>query len=135
MKILGRFSKIGLYGLLALIMIVTTSNNSYSQIKKTMYLIKLNGSKAELRQTNGNLVRYIGNGDVSFADINGAQDHVLITTTSGKVELRSLSNNLVRYIGNGDAVDARWNGTDILVRTKSGKLELRSMTNNLVRYL
>ena len=135
MKILGSFSKIGLYGLLALIMIVTTSNNSYSQIKKTMYLIKLNGSKAELRQTNGSLIRYIGNGDVSYADINGAQDHVLITTTSGKVELRSLSNSLVRYIGNGDALDARWNGTDILVRTKSAKLELRSITNSLVRYL
>jgi hypothetical protein len=135
MKILGSNSKISLYGLLALIMMVTTSNNSYSQIKKTMYLIKLNGSKAELRQTNGNLVRYIGNNDVAYADINGSQDHVLITTTSGKVELRALNNNLVRYIGNGDALDARWNGTDILVRTKSGKLELRTMTNNLVRYL
>ena len=106
-----------------------------AQSDKTMYLIKLNGSKAELRQTNGNLVRYIGNNDVVFADINGAQDHVLITTTSGKVELRSLTNNLVRYIGNGDAVDARWNASEILVRTKSGKLELRSSTNNLVRYL
>jgi hypothetical protein len=59
----------------------------------------------------------------------------LITTTSGKVELRSLSNSLVRYIGNVDALDARWNGADILVRTKSAKLELRSITNSLVRYL
>lgn len=100
-----------------------------------MYLIKLNGSKAELRQTNGNLVRYIGNNDFSFGDLNSAQDHVLITTTSGKVELRALNNNLVRYIGNGDALDARWNGSDILVRTKSGKLELRAMNNNLTRYM
>jgi hypothetical protein len=107
----------------------------HAQTLKPMYLIKLNGGKAELRQTNGSLIRYIGNSDVSFADINGAQDHVLITTTSGKVELRSLSNSLVRYIGNGDAVDARWNGSDILVRTKSAKLELRSITNSLVRYL
>jgi len=57
-----------------------------------MYLIKLTGSKAELRQTNGNLVRYIGNNDVLFGDLNSAQDHVLITTTSGKVELRALNN-------------------------------------------
>ena len=106
-----------------------------AQTTNYMYIIKLNGNKAELRQTNGNLIRYIGNNDVSFADINNAQDHILITTNSGKVELRTLNNNLIRYIGNGDALDARWNGTDILVRTKSGKLELRSMTNNLVRYL
>lgn len=54
---------------------------------------------------------------------------------SGKVELRSLNNNLVRYMGNSDALDARWNGNDILIRTKSGKLELRSLNNNLMRYL
>lgn len=104
-----------------------------AQTTKPMYLIKLNGAKAELRQTNGNLVRYIGNNDVVYADINGSQDHVLVTITSGKVELRALNNNLVRYIGNGDALDARWNGSDILVRTKSGKLELRAINNNLIR--
>jgi hypothetical protein len=116
-------------------MLLLLISGSNAQTVKMMYLIKLNGSKAELRQTNGNLVRYIGNSDVQFADINGAQDHVLITTTSGKVELRALNNNLVRYIGNGDALDARWNGSDILVRTKSGKTELRAMNNNLIRML
>ena len=106
-----------------------------AQSPKYMYLIKLNGTKAELRQTNGNMIRQLGNNDVIFADLNSAQDHVLLTTQSGKVELRSLNNNLIRYMGNGDAIDARWNGNDMLIRTKSGKLELRSLNNNLLRYL
>jgi len=99
------------------------------------YIVKINSGKAELRQKNGNLVRYIGNSDVVFTDINCNQDHILITTSSGKVELRSLNNNLIRYMGNSDALDARWSENDVLIRTKSGKLELRSLNNNLLRYL
>lgn len=118
-----------------LITLLVFMNPFYSFTQSSMYLIKLNSGKAELRQTNGNLVRYIGNSDVIFADINSNQDHILITTNSGKVELRSLNNNLVRYMGNSDALDARWNGADILIRTKSGKLELRALNNNLLRYL
>lgn len=122
--------------LVVLIALLVFINPFYSFAQNSsMYIIKLNSGKAELRQTNGNLVRYIGNSDVIFADINCNQDHILVTTNSGKVELRSLNNNLVRYIGNGDALDARWNSNDILVRTKTGKLELRSLNNNLLRYL
>jgi len=96
--------------------------------------IKLNNGKAELRQTNGNLIRYLGNSDVIFADLNSKQDFVLLTTVSGKVELRQVSNNnLIRQMGNNDASEARWNGDDIMIRTKSGKMELRSLSNNLIR--
>lgn len=127
------------YGLifkrLILALVLLLSTDVQAQTTTTMYLIKLNGNKAELRQTNGNLVRYMGNNYVLFADLNSAQDHVLLTTLSGKVELRALNNNLIRYMGNGDALDARWNGNDILIRTKSGKLELRALNNNLLRYL
>jgi hypothetical protein len=96
--------------------------------------IKLNNGKAELRQTNGNLIRFLGNSDVAFADLNGKQDFVLLTTTSGRVELRQVgSNNLIRNMGNNDAAEARWNGDEIMIRTKSGKMELRSLSNNLIR--
>ena len=106
----------------------------HSQQITKMYFIKLNGTKAELRQDNGNLVRYIGNNDVSSADINPKQDHILITTSNGKVELRTLNNNLVRYIGNGDAQQARFIGNEeIQLSTKKGKTEIRKINNNLIR--
>ena len=105
-----------------------------AQNSKSMLLIKLNGNKAELRQSNGNLVRYIGNNDVLFADINPQQDHILITTKTGKVELRAINNNLVRYIGNGDAQNARFIGNDeIQITTHKGKTEIRKSSNNLLR--
>jgi len=98
--------------------------------------LKLAGGKVELRQTNGNLIRYLGNSDTIFADLNSEQNFALLTLTSGRVELRQVSNNnLVRYLGNGDAVDARWSGQDILIRTKTSRIELRSMNNNLIRNL
>jgi hypothetical protein len=99
-----------------------------------MFFIKLHNGKAELRQINGSLVRYLGNSDVVFADLNAKQDFALLTTTSGKVELRQVSNNgLIRYMGNNDATEARWIANDIMIRTKSGKMELRSQNNNLIR--
>jgi hypothetical protein len=98
--------------------------------------LKLAGGKVELRQTNGNLIRYLGNSDTIFADLNSEQNFALLTLTSGRVELRQVSNNnLVRYLGNGDAVDARWSGQDILICTKTSRIELRSMNNNLIRNL
>lgn len=98
--------------------------------------LKLAGGKVELRQTNGALIRYLGNSETIFADLNSEQNFALLTLTSGKVELRQASNNnLVRYLGNGDAVDARWSGHDILIRTKTNRIELRSMNNNLIRNL
>jgi len=95
----------------------------------------LNGNKAELRQTSGNLIRYIGNNDVVFCDINNEQNYILITTTSGKVELRSSNNNLIRYIGNNNIINARWSGNEIILKTKSGKIEIRTVNNNLIRII
>ena len=100
-----------------------------------MNILKINNGKVELRKDTGSLIRTIGNGDAVFADINNAQNLILITTIRGKVELRKESGSLIRSIGNGDAISARFSGTDILVTTNKGKTELRKESGALIRVI
>lgn len=95
-----------------------------------MNLIKMNGTKAELRNRYGNLVRIISE-SAQNAYLNQTCQFVVITTLNGVVELRNINGNLVRNITSG-ATDARFYGSDILI-SKGRKSELRNINGLLIR--
>lgn len=100
-----------------------------------MNILQIKSGKVEIRKDNGSLIRTIGNGDAVYADFNGDQSLVVITTVKGKVEIRKDNGSLVRTIGNGDALNGRWYGSDIAIGTNKGKTELRKENGSLIRTL
>jgi hypothetical protein len=80
----------------------------------------------------GNTGRQIAK-DVAFAIFNDTQKIFLVTSLNGNVDIRDEYGNLRRSVGK-NAVEARFDGTDILIRTKDGKNERRDQYGNLIRY-
>ena len=70
--------------------------------------------------------------DVAFAIFNDTQKIFLVTSLNGNVDIRDEYGNLRRSVGK-NAVEARFDGTDILIRTKDGKNERRDQYGNLIR--
>jgi hypothetical protein len=95
-----------------------------------MNIVKLNGSKVELRK---NTIRVIVNKGAVDADMNNGGSLILVTTEKGKVELRKESGTLIRTISNSHAIRAKFSGSEILVKTEKGKTELRKESGTLIK--
>ena len=71
---------------------------------------------------------------VLFANINGEQDRVAITTDEGSVEIRDVRGSLLTTVVNsGSAVQAVFSGDDVQVTYSDGSAELRSQRGVLIR--
>jgi hypothetical protein len=79
----------------------------------------------------GNKQRQIAK-DVAFATYCENQKLFLVTSINGNVDTRDEYGNLRRLIAK-NAIEARFDGTDILIRTKDGKNERRDKYGNLTR--
>jgi hypothetical protein len=79
----------------------------------------------------GNKQRQIAR-DVAFATYCENQKLFLVTSINGNVDTRDEYGNLRRLIAK-NAIEARFDGTDILIRTKDGKNERRDKHGNLTR--
>jgi hypothetical protein len=79
----------------------------------------------------GNKGRQIAR-DITFAVYCETQKLFLVTSLNGSVDTRDEYGNHRRQVGK-NAVEARFDGTDILIRTKEGKNERRDKYGNLIR--
>lgn len=79
----------------------------------------------------GNKGRQIAR-DVAFATYCETQKLFLVTSLNGNVDTRDEYGNHRRQIGK-NAIEARFDGNNILVRTKDGKNEQRDQYGNLIR--
>lgn len=80
----------------------------------------------------GNKLRQIAK-DVAFATYCETQKLFLVTSLNGNVDIRDEYGNHRRQVCK-NAIEARFDGTDILVRTKDGKNERRDKYGNLIRF-
>jgi len=79
----------------------------------------------------GNKIRHIST-DVAFAVYCESQKLFLVTSLNGNVDTRDEYGNHRRFIAK-DAIEARFDGTEILIRTKDGKNERRDRYGNHLR--
>lgn len=79
----------------------------------------------------GNKGRQIAR-DTAFAVYCETQKIFLVTSLNGSVDTRDEYGNHIRTVGK-NAVEARFDGKDILIRTKDGKNERRDQYGNLIR--
>jgi hypothetical protein len=96
-----------------------------------MNLIKMNGTKVELRNKFGNLIRVITE-RAQTAHLNQSGDLVLVTGINGSVDLRNINGNIVRNITTG-AQEARFFGSDVVVYKSNRKGELRNINGLFIR--
>lgn len=95
-----------------------------------MNLIKMNGTRVELRNQYGNLVRIITE-RAQNAYLNQTGELVIVTSLNGSVDLRNINGNIIRTITTG-ATEARFYGNDIVVY-KGRKSELRNINGLFIR--
>jgi hypothetical protein len=79
----------------------------------------------------GNKGRQIAR-DVAFATYCETQKLFLVTSLNGDVDTRDDYGNQRRKVGK-NAIEARFDGTEILIRTKDGKNERRDQYGNIIR--
>lgn len=79
----------------------------------------------------GNKQRQIAR-DVAFATYCETQNLFLVTSLNGDVDTRDDYGNQRRKVGK-NAIEARFDGTEILIRTKDGKNERRDQYGNIIR--
>jgi hypothetical protein len=101
----------------------------------SMYILKIENGKLELRKNTGSYVRTLVSKGVVSAQLNAGQTLVLVTLIDGKVELRKDTGSYVRTLASKDAVDASWMGTEVAIRLRNGKTEVRSQTGSYIRTL